>query len=87
VNTFWVYFAALALLSWSWSRVERRVQLLREGLYLASLGYERTGLVLSVTQGVLSLALFGMIGAAFWLFSWQAGVGFALTSLWIASWR
>jgi hypothetical protein len=81
------YAAAVLALSFAWSRIERYEQVFRAGYYHRALGYERTGLVLGIAQGLLSIVLFAMIGGAFWLFGWKTGTVLLFASFWVGSWR
>ena len=82
---FWIYAAVVLSLSVIWGIFERHVQHFRQGLYHSKLGYERTGLVLTVGQGCVTLALFAMYVAGFWIFGWKIALASTFVSLLVAA--
>lgn len=83
--SFWVFAAALSGLSCLWGFIERRNKLFRQGMYRPDLGYERTGQIIMVSQGVVSILMVAMLGLAFWLFGWLIGLGAVFVSIVLAA--
>jgi len=69
-----ILLVSLLLLALAWGLLERRVKLLAQGRYDPALGWEKSNLYVRVAQGVVSLALFALIGVCFWLFGWKVGL-------------
>lgn len=78
--TFVVLVIALVVCAMLWGFVERRVQAFRRGFHIESLGWERTGRLLTIGQGMVTIIMLALVGVAFWLFGWKIGVGALLFS-------
>ena len=80
----WICSVAIVLLSLSWGALERRVKLLARGWHIPKLGWKRSNLYIRIAQGLVTLALFAVVGASFWLFGWRIGLGAFVVSFAIA---
>lgn len=72
---------AVVLLSALWAFFEKRVRLFRAGFYSPLLGYEKTGRLLIIGQGIVSFVTFGICIAAFFYHGWKLGLSALLLSL------